>query len=320
MRDRYREICDAFHWAVPPRFNIAWACCGRWAQEVDRVALYFEDDVGCTSAYTFRQLQDQANRLSNAFASLGVRRGDRVAIVMPQRPETAIAHLACYQMGAVAMPLSVLFGPDALEYRLENSEARLAIGDETLVPHLAQVRDKCPSLKHIIGIEGARETNVLCWEILLEKAASIFERVDTSAGDPAILIYTSGTTGPPKGALAAQRSLLGNLPGFQHSQNIFPREGDLLWSPADWAWTGGLMDVLLPTLYYGRPVLGYRGRLDPAKALYLMQKYRVTNTFLFPTAQCPACRPADRRPRFSPVQRRRVRRARPAAGPARASR
>ncbi len=284
VRDRYREICDAFHWQVPPRFNIAWACCGRWAQEPDRVALYCEDDAGRTGVYTYRQLQEQANRLSNALTALGVKRGDRVAIVMPQRPATAIAHIACYQMGAVAMPLSVLFGPDALEYRLHNSEVVLAIGDESSVRHLAQLRDKCPLLKHIIGVEGARETKVLCWETVLEKAASNFERVDTSAEDPAILIYTSGTTGPPKGALAAQRSLLGNLPGFQHSQDMFPREGDLFWSPADWAWTGGLMDALLPTLYYGRPVLGYRGRFDPEKAFYLMQKYRVTNTFLFPTA------------------------------------
>ncbi|MEO7726701.1 MAG: AMP-binding protein [Burkholderiales bacterium] len=282
--DRYREICAAFHWQVPPQFNIAWECCGRWARERHRFAMYYEDDTGRTGAYTYWDLQQQANRLSNTLVELGVKRGDRVAIVLPQRPETAIAHVACYQMGAVAMPLSVLFGPDALEYRLQNSEAVVALGDEASVPHLVQVRDTCSQLKHIIGVAGAREANVHPWERLLEQAAPRFERVDTGAEDPAILIYTSGTTGPPKGALAAQRSLLGNLPGFQHSQDMFPREGDLFWSPADWAWTGGLMDALLPTLYFGQPILGYRGRFDPEKAFYLMQKYAVTNTFLFPTA------------------------------------
>jgi len=282
--DRYHEICDAFHWQVPTRFNIAWECCGRWAHERERVALHYEDDAGRTGAYTYWDLQQQANRLSNALVALGVARSDRVAIVLPQRPETAIAHIACHQMGAVAMPLSVLFGSDALEYRLQNSEAVVALGEEASLPHLAQVRGNCPHLKHIIGVGGARETNVHAWDKLLEKAAPRFERVDTGAEDPAILIYTSGTTGPPKGALAAQRSLLGNLPGFQHSQDMFPQPGDVFWSPADWAWTGGLMDVLLPTLYYGQPVLGYRGRFDPEKAFYLMQKYAVTNTFLFPTA------------------------------------
>ena len=282
--DRYREICAAFHWQVPPRFNMAWECCGRWARERHRFAMYHEDDAGNTGAFTYWDLQQQANRLSNALVALGVQRGDRVAIVLPQRAETAIAHIACYQMGAVAMPLSILFGPDALEYRLQNSEAVAALGDDTSVPHLAQVRDKCPVLKHVIGVAGARDSNVHVWENLLEKAASRFERVDTAADDPAVLIYTSGTTGPPKGALAAHRSLLGNLPGFQHSQDMFPSAGDLFWSPADWAWTGGLMDALLPTLYYGQPILGYRGRFDPEKAFYLMQKYAVTNTFLFPTA------------------------------------
>ena len=282
--DRYREICDAFHWQVPPRFNMGWECCGRWARERHRFAMYYEDDAGRTSAHTYWDLQQQANRLSNALVALGVARGDRVAIVLPQRPETAIAHIACYQMGAVAMPLSILFGPEALEYRLQNSEAVVALGDDASLPHLAQVRDQCPLLRRLIGVAGARDTNVHAWETLLEKAASRFERVDTAAEDPAVLIYTSGTTGPPKGALAAHRSLLGNLPGFQHSQDMFPREGDLFWSPADWAWTGGLMDALLPTLYYGQPILGYRGRFDPEKAFYLMQKYAVTNTFLFPTA------------------------------------
>ena len=283
-QDRYREICNAFHWQVPPRFNIAWECCGRWAHERDRVALYCEDAAGNAASYTYRDLQQRANRLSNALVALGVKRGDRVAIVLPQRVETAVAHIACYQMGAVAMPLSVLFGPDALEYRLQNSEAVVALGDAASLPNLAQVRDQCPLLKHVIGVAGARESNVHALDELLAKAAPQFERVDTGAEDPAILIYTSGTTGPPKGALAAHRSILGNLPGFQHSQDMFPRAGDLFWSPADWAWTGGLMDALLPTLYFGQPILGYRGRFDPEKAFYLMQKYAVTNTFLLPTA------------------------------------
>jgi len=283
-QDHYSEICDAFHWQVPPRFNMAWECCGRWARERHRFALYYEDDAGNTSAWTYWDLQQQANRLSNALTALGVKRGDRVAIILPQRPETAIAHVACYQMGAVAMPLSILFGPDALEYRISNSETVAALVDEASLPNLVPIRDKLPLLKHIIGVGGARESKVHAWDNLLEKASRHFNRVDTVSEDPALLIYTSGTTGPPKGALKPQRVLLGNLPGFQHSQDLFPREGDLFWSPADWAWTGGLMDALLPTLYYGYPILGYRGRFDPEKAFYLMQKYAVTNSFLFPTA------------------------------------
>jgi acetyl-CoA synthetase len=187
-------------------------------------------------------------------------------------------------MGAVAMPLSILFGPDALEYRLQDSAAAVALVDPASLPSLAQIRDRLPSLEHVIGVAGARESQLLPWEELLGKSSPQFAPVDTAAGEPALLVYTSGTTGPPKGALMPQRVLLGNIPGFVHSHDLFPRPGDLFWSPADWAWTGGLMDALLPSLYHGVPLLGYRGRFEPDRAYWLMQKYRVRNTFLFPTA------------------------------------
>ncbi|HZF18674.1 MAG TPA: AMP-binding protein [Burkholderiales bacterium] len=281
MRDRYREIYDAFRWEVPASFNIGSACS---SHEAARTALYWEDESGAASTLTFGGLRERAGRLSNALAALGVARGARVAIILPQRPETAIAHIACYQMGAVAMPLSILFGPDALEYRLADSGAQAALVDPASLPNLARIREKLPALKQVIGVAGARESWVKPWESLLEKAASEFAQVDTASGDPALLIYTSGTTGPPKGALMPQRAFIGNLPGFVHSHDLYPQPGDLFWSPADWAWTGGLIDALLPSLYYATPILGYRGRFDPEKAFWLMQKYGVRNSFLFPTA------------------------------------
>src|SRR5882672_645684 len=229
MQDRYREVYDSFKWEVPARFNIGTASCGRHSPGRSRVALYWEDEGGAVAVFTFRDLQHEANRLSNALAGLGVKRGDRVAIILPQRPETAIAHIACYQMGAVAMPLSVLFGPDALEYRLENSETVAALVDSGSLPSLAQIRDKLPRLRHVIGVAGARESWVQSWEKLLDKASPHFTPIDTAAGEPALLIYTSGTTGPPKGALMPQRVLLGNLPGFEHSHDLFPQAGDLFW-------------------------------------------------------------------------------------------
>jgi acetyl-CoA synthetase len=284
MTDRYRDICAGFRWRVPGKFNIGWDCCGRWAQERSRFALYYEDDQGVTAAWTYWDLQQQANRLSNALAALGVQRGDRIAIILPQRPETAIAHIACYQMGAVAMPLSVLFGPEALQYRLDNSETAVAIVDPAGLANLWPIRRELASLRHVIGVDGACETGVHDWDNLLGQASSRHACVETRADDPALLIYTSGTTGPPKGAFKPHRVVLGNLPGFEYSHDLFPQTGDLFWSPADWAWTGGLMDALLPTMHFGMPILGYRGRFDPEKAFHLLQKYGVRNAFLFPTA------------------------------------
>lgn len=282
MGDRYEELYRSFRWEVPARYNMARACCGDWARDRSRRALLWEDESGATATYTYWDLQQAANRLSNALAALGVRRGDRVAIILPQRPETAIAYIAVFQMGAIALPLSHLFGPDALEYRMEHAEASVAIVEPTTIGNLSAIRDRLTHLRHVIGVD-AREAG-LQWAELLEKASSTFTPVDTSAEDPALIIYTSGTTGPPKGALKAHRVLIGNVPGFVHSHDFFPQEGDLFWSPADWAWTGGLMDALLPSLMFGVPILGYRGRFDAEKAYYLIEKYRVRNSFLFPTA------------------------------------
>jgi acetyl-CoA synthetase len=283
MQDRYAELYSSYRWNVPERYNMARACCGNWAEDRTRFALYWEDESGETAAYSFWDIQQAANRFSNALAALGVKRGDRVAIILPQRPETAIAYVAAFQMGAIALPLSHLFGPDALEYRMEHAEASVAIVEPGTIANLWAIKERLSHLRHVIGVD-TKERGVAGWTELLQKASSRFTPVDTAANDPALIIYTSGTTGPPKGALKAHRVLLGNVPGFVHSHDFFPRPGDMFWSPADWAWTGGLMDALLPSWLFGMPILGYRGRFDAEKAYYLIDKYGVRNSFLFPTA------------------------------------
>jgi acetyl-CoA synthetase len=284
VKDRYQELYSGFRWDVPARYNIAQACCTRWAADPSRIALHWEDESGATAQLSFRDVQAAANRLSNALAGLGIRRGDRVALLLPQRPEMAIAYIAIFQMGAIALPLSHLFGPEALEFRLHHAEASAAIVEPTTLANLWKIKDKVPSLKHVIGVAGAREAGVLPYEDLLQKASAAFDVLDTSANDPALIIYTSGTTGAPKGALHAHRVMPGNMPGFVHSHDFFPQPGDVFWSPADWAWAGGLFDALLPSWHFGIPVLGYRGKFDAEKACYLIEKYRIRSTFLFPTA------------------------------------
>jgi acetyl-CoA synthetase len=290
-RDNYRAMHEGFRWQVPQRFNIAQVCCGRWAQQpgaAKRVAIRAH---GTGRSLSYAQLQEAANRASGLLRSLGVKRGDRVAIVMPQRFETAIAYLAVFQLGAVAMPLSMLFGPEALEYRLQDSEAVVAICDESSIANLLQVRSTCPALRTLVGVGTPAADVDIAWEPALLQQPADFTAVDTKADEGAILIYTSGTTGPPKGAYLPHRALVGNLPGFVCSQNWFGFDGKanqtsdaVFWSPADWAWTGGLMDALLPTLYFGRPIVAYNGRFSPELAFTLMQEQGVTHTFLFPTA------------------------------------
>ena len=283
--DRYDTLYREFRWHVPAQFNIAQVCCSRWAvQSPDAPAVRFEHDNGTRSTLSYGELQRQANRLSNALLRLGVARGERVAIVMPQRPEAAVAHMAIYQLGAVAMPLSILFGPDALEYRLNDSGAVAVIVDAGAIASLSAVRPACPALKTVLVVGGEPGPGDVDWTAALAREHNAFAAAATQADDAAVLIYTSGTTGPPKGALIPHCALIGNLSGFVCSQNWFPQSDAVFWSPADWAWTGGLMDALLPTLYFGRPIVAYQGRFAPETAFELMQRYRVTHTFLFPTA------------------------------------
>jgi acetyl-CoA synthetase len=292
--DGYPSLYRGFGWQVPERFNMAQVCSARWAAAPGaskRIAIQSMDTRGSATFYTYAELQAQANGLSQVLTSLGVARGDRVAIVMPQRFETAVAYMAVLQMGAVAMPLSMLFGPDALEYRLQDSEAVLAICDESSIDNLLAVRGNCPQLRQVLGVGAAAAQADVDYAAALAGAPSHFAAVDTLADEAAVLIYTSGTTGNPKGALIPHRALIGNLSGFVCSQNWFGFDGRanadsaaVFWSPADWAWTGGLMDALLPTLYFGRPIVAYSGRFSPQAAFELMQRFGVTHTFLFPTA------------------------------------
>jgi acetyl-CoA synthetase len=292
--DTYADLHGRFGWHVPLHFNMAEVCSHRWAADPttsQQTAVIACEPDRPERHHSFGQLQEQANRLSNALAALGVQRGDRVAIVLPQRFETAVAYMAVLQMGAVGMPLSQLFGPDALEFRLHDSEAVVAICDASTLSGLLSVSAQCPLLRQVIAVDAAA-TGVLDWASVLAQESSAFDPVQTLADEAAVLIYTSGTTGNPKGALIPHRALIGNLTGFVCSQNWFGfdpydasvRSQAVFWSPADWAWTGGLMDALLPTLYFGRPIVGYNGRFTPQTAFELMQRYGVTHTFLFPTA------------------------------------
>ncbi|SOZ50112.1 putative AMP-dependent synthetase and ligase [Cupriavidus taiwanensis] len=286
-RDDYRALYESFRWEIPAQFNIAEACCGRWARDpttMDRIAVYTEHEDGLRNAHSFAYIQAEANRLSAALRALGVARGDRVAIVMPQRIETVIAHMAIYQLGAIAMPLSMLFGPEALAYRIAHSEAGVAIADETSIDNLLAARPECPTLATVIAAGDARGRGDHDWDLLLAAQLPSFVAEQTKADEAAVLIYTSGTTGPPKGALIPHRALIGNLTGFVCSQNWYPQHDDVFWSPADWAWTGGLWDALMPALYFGKPIVGYQGRFSAERAFELLERYAVTNTFLFPTA------------------------------------
>jgi acetyl-CoA synthetase len=285
MNQRYQDIYANFEWNIPESFNIADFICDRYAEE-GGTAIVYEDEQNNIHQYTFKDLKRLSNRLANFYVQLGVKKGDRIGILLSQQPETLIAHLAGFKVGAINIPLFTLFGPEALQYRLDNSETRVILVESENLDKILEIKGGLEHLKHIICTGKCSYTSDGIISLAdVDKYSDEFKPIATSPEDPALIIYTSGTTGPPKGALHPQRVLLGHLPGVEISHNFFPKPGDFFWTPADWAWIGGLIDVLFPSLYHKIPVLAYRfKKFDPDEAIRLMVRHGVRNTFLPPTA------------------------------------
>ncbi|WP_299374692.1 acyl-CoA synthetase [uncultured Kiloniella sp.] len=287
----YHAVKEAFEWDIPDSYNIGVDVCDKWAKRApDRLALSFVDIDGNVADYSFGDLRDYSNRMANLLSSSGINRGDRVAILLPQSLETAFSHIAAYKMGCIAVPLFMLFGVEALEYRLSNSGARVVITNQSGVEKINEIKDRLPDLKHVYSIDGASAgggTSAGAKDLhrdLLTHSTD-FTPVETKPDDPALIIYTSGTTGQPKGALHAHRVLLGHLPGVEMSHDFFPQPGDKIWTPADWAWIGGLLDVLLPALHHGVTVVARRFEKFTAEAAFdLLAEQGIRNAFIPPTA------------------------------------
>jgi acetyl-CoA synthetase len=282
--DSYEAIYRRFEWAVPEFFNIGVDICDKWADEPARLALIHERRDGSAVRYTFADIRRLSNQAANLFVSRGSGAGDRVGILLPQEPETAIAHVAAYKAGAIVVPLFTLFGLDALRYRLKDAGVKVLITDTRNLAKLEQIRADTPELETVFCVDGPAPGSE-DFHAAMDSMSEDFQPVRTRADDPALIIYTSGTTGAPKGALHAHRTLLGHLPGVEMSHNFLGEPGDLMWTPADWAWIGGLIDVLLPAWHHGIPVLAHRfEKFEPEAAFALMAKHKVRNVFLPPTA------------------------------------
>ncbi|TCR70353.1 acyl-CoA synthetase [Bosea sp. BK604] len=284
LRD-YDSLRAAFRWRIPERYNIAADVCDRWAEhEPERTAIIEVAPGQSAAPVTFGTLKAQSNRLANALRARGIRAGDRVAILLPQGRAVLVSHLAAYKLGAIAVPLAALFGVDALAYRLGDSGARAIVTNAAGLAKLRQIAELPRELELIVSTDGA-DTGAEDWERLLAAASADFAPVATGPDDQALMIYTSGTTGNPKGALHGHRVLLGHLPGVQMVHEFLPQPGDLAWTPADWAWAGGLLNMLLPALHFGVPVVAWpQTKFDPEAAFGLMAELGIRNAFIPPTA------------------------------------
>lgn len=278
------ETRAQFHWEIPEFYNIGVDVSDRPAAIVpDAPAIIDVAEDGMERTYSFAELRDMSNQTARMLAK-HVAQGDRVGVLLPQCLETALTHIAAMKLGAISLPLFTLFGPEALLHRLSDSGACCVVTNAKGAALIAEIRDELPALTHVYVTDNPAGGDLDFHAArMVEKPH--FDAFKTRADDPALLIYTSGTTGLAKGALHAHRVLLGHLPGVEMSHDFLPQHGDKIWTPADWAWIGGLLDVLLPGLHHGVPVVACRFQKFTAEAAHqLIMDQGIRNAFLPPTA------------------------------------
>lgn len=271
----YEEMSETFRWEFPETYNMGWDVCDKWADEVPNRTAIIDLTDGARNDVSFGKLRSLSNKLANHLVSIGVKPGDRVGVFRPQSVWTAAAHIAIWKMGAISIPLFTLFGEEALETRLEDSGACAIVTDEMHAEKCAQSFEKLSTLEHVV-VPG---------QIDFATVSNQFEITETTPDTPGLIIYTSGTTGAPKGALHGHRVLRGHVPGISMLQNILPQDDDVFWTPADWAWIGGLMNVLMTGLYFGVPVVaGRMQKFNAGECQKIVDEGGVRNVFFPPTA------------------------------------
>lgn len=295
MNDQYAELYSTYQWLVPSQFNIAQACLHRWAEnshEGRRTAVYTEDEFGHVDTWSYSRLSDTCNQLANGLIRMGVQPGDRVAIAMGQRPETLACYLAIFSVGAVAVPLPGSLEANGIEARLRHAQARVALVDTIAGPDLLQAHMRYPELGQIVGL-GFQHDNIIPWRTLLARQPDTFKPLALSSSQPALLVYPPGAHDPLKGVVLSHGALIGSLPGFVASQNWFPHMAGPFWSPADWMSAAGLLAALLPTLYFGRPVVAVLGRFSGARAIEILDRYAITHAYFPSTHMAQIAAEAD---------------------------
>jgi acetyl-CoA synthetase len=279
----YEKVYKQWKWNIPKTYNIGVDAVDKHAASKNRnkVALYWENAAGNTVRYTFGDLKNLSNKFGNVLKNLGLQKGDRFLIRLPNIPAFQIAFLGGVKIGAVPIPSSVMFREHEIEYRLNDSSAKAVITTPKFVKEVHAVKKNCKTLEHIIVVGDVAEGE-LSFDALMKDASVHLEIEPTKNTDIAFFCYTSGTTGNPKGAVHLHQWVPGNDPSVLFWQNAL--ETDIVAHTGDLNWIYPLGNGFLYTWRWGISTLVYDGKFDPVHWFELLEKYRVTNLASVPTA------------------------------------
>lgn len=258
--------------------NAAYEAVDKNAQgwQKNKVALYWEGEDGTRKKYTFLELSLLSNKFANVLKSFGVERGERVFFFLPRVPELYFGFLGTLKIGAIAGTMFSAFGPQAIEDRLGNSDAKVVITTSELKERVMKVKKNLPALKEILTVDSDEFQN------MLEKASDELHVAHTHEEDPAFMLYTSGTTGKPKGVVHVHKAIKHEQKTARLALDI--KDTDIYWCTADPGWVTGIAYEILGTLSIGASTVVYAGRFDPAKWYQIIQDYKVSVWYTAPTA------------------------------------
>ena len=279
----YQKEFDNWKWDIPEEYNIGYDIVDKHAdgKNKDKLALIWENEKGDSKKFTFGEMKNLSNKFGNVLRKLGFKKGDRFLIRLPDIPEFHISFIGGVKIGAVPIPSSVMFRAHEIEYRINDSSSKAVITTSKYVKEIHEIKDKCPTLKHIIVVDGPRDGEIDYTKLMNDSSDSL-KLEDTKSSDIAFFCYTSGTTGNPKGAVHLHQWVAGNDPSVLYWQNV--DNNDIVAHTGNLSWIFPLGNGFLYVWRWGITTLIYDGKFNAERWYELIEKYKVTNLASVPTA------------------------------------